>query len=128
MSGEDITRLPELVNGDAWLVHRGRFLDVTFLVEVGDDAYLVRIRAGRIDAVERSRSVMPRWTFALRASKEAWSTFWQPAPPPGYHDLVAMMKFRHLRLEGDQYPFMTHIRYFKDVLGRLRARGPGADS
>ena len=126
MQERDIGRLPELVNRDPWLVHRGRFLDVTFLVEIGDEPYLVRIREGRVVSVEHSRSVMPHWTFALRASKDAWSTFWQPTPPPGYHDLVAMMKFGHLRLEGDQYPFMTHILYFKDVLERLRAGGAEA--
>lgn len=125
MPDRDVERLPDLVNGDAWLVHRGRFLDVTFLLEVGDEPYLVRILEGKVISVARSRAVMPRWTFALRASKEAWNTFWQPAPPPGYHDLVAMMKFEHLRLEGDQYPFMTHILYFKDLLGRLRAEDSG---
>lgn len=126
MPERDIARLPELVNRDEWLVHRGRFLDVTFLIEVGDEPWLVHIRAGRVLGVERDAAVMPRWTFALRASREAWSTFWQPAPPPGYHDVVAMMKFKTLRLEGDQYPFMTHIRYFKDLLATLRAPGGGS--
>ena len=63
---------------------------------------------------------MPRWTFALHASSQDWNAFWSAAPPPGYHDLVAMMKFKRLRLAGDPYPFMTHIRYFKDLLARLR--------
>ena len=36
-------------NDDAWLVHRGRFLDVTFLLEIGASSYLVRIHRGRIE-------------------------------------------------------------------------------
>jgi hypothetical protein len=124
MNHQAIERLPELANGDAWLIHRGRFLDVDLMLEVGDDQYLLRIRDGRVEPVERGPFVMPRWAFALRASSRDWETFWSASPPPGYHDLVAMMKFNRLRLDGDPYFFMTHIRYFKDLLGRLRAGEP----
>lgn len=121
MNSQSVERLPELANGDLWLIHRGRFLDVGLMLEVGKDQYLVRIREGRVESVDRGPFVMPRWTFALRASAADWDTFFSPSPPPGYHDLVAMMKFKRLRLDGDPYPFMTHMRYFKDLLGRLRA-------
>ena len=57
----------------------------------------------------------------LIAPVDDWSRFWSAAPQPGFHDLIAMLKFKRLRLEGDLYPFMTHIRYFKDLLGHLRA-------
>ncbi len=116
-----LERLPELANGDAWLTHRGRFLHVTFMLAVGEEHFLIRIREGRVESVDRGPFVMPQWSFALRASAKDWRTFWDPSPPPGFHDLVAMMKFKRLQLDGDPYPFMTHIRYFKDLLGRLRA-------
>lgn len=125
MAVPTVERLPELANGDAWLVHRGRFLDVDLMLEIGETQYLVCIRKGRVESVNRGPFVMPRWTFALRASGDDWSAFWSPNPPPGSHDLVAMMKFKRLTLDGDPYPFMTHIRYFKDLLARLR---PGAAS
>ena len=67
-------------------------LDTTFLLGVGDADYLVRIHRGRVEAVDKGPFVQPRWTFALRASQEAWDTFWQPLPPPGGHDLIAMIK------------------------------------
>lgn len=121
MSEHAIERLPELANGDAWLMHRGRFLDVDMMLGVGDTQYLIHIREGRVKSVDRGPFVMPRWSFALRASSDDWNAFWSPSPPPGSHDLVAMMKFKRLSLEGDPYPFMTHIRYFKDLLGHLRA-------
>jgi hypothetical protein len=124
MTEQNIDRLPELANGDPWLTHRGRFLDVSVLLEVGEHEYLIRIREGGVESVERGPFVMPRWTFALRASAEDWSKFWSASPQPGYHDLVAMMKFKRLQLDGDPYPFMTHIRYFKDLLGRLRTGAP----
>ena len=126
MTAGAIERLGELANRDTWLVHRGRFLDVTFLVEVGPAPYLIRIHRGRIESIDKGPLVLPRWTFALRASEEAWSTFWTAVPPPGFHDLIAMLKARALRIEGDQHPFMANLRYFKDLLALPRARSEGA--
>ncbi len=116
--------LPQRVNGNAWLVHRGRYLDTVFLVEVAPASFLVRIHAGRIESVQTGPFVMPRWTFALRATAETWDKFWQPNPPPGFHDLIAMLKFRTLKIEGDQYPFMCNLLYFKEVMASLRRNAP----
>ena len=120
MSLSVIERLGALANDSAWLVHRGRYLDTTFLLGIGADTYLLRIHRGRVEAIERGPFVMPRSTFALRGSSEAWATFWQPLPPPGFHDLIALIKTRALTLEGDQYPFMANLRYFKELLALPR--------
>lgn len=125
MTTSAIERLGELANADAWLVQRGRYLDCTFLIEAGARQYLIRIHRGRIESIEKGPLVMPRWTFALRASEEAWSTFWTAVPPPGFHDLIAMVKMRALRVEGDQHPFMANLRYFKDLLALPRAKAGG---
>ncbi len=121
-----LRRLVELANRDPWLVHRGRFLDVTFLVgasaPAGTEDYLVRIRRGRVDEVERGPFVMPRWTFALRADAQSWRLFFQPVPPPGFHDVLALVKSRRLLIDGDQHPFMANLLYFKDLLACLRPR------
>lgn len=116
-----IETLPIRVNGDAALVRRGRFVQTTFLLEVGSDAWLVTVDRGRIADVAKGPFVMPRWTFALRAPAEAWSKFWQANPEPGFHDLFALIKQRLLRAEGDLHPFMSNLFYFKGVLGSLRA-------
>ena len=42
-----ILSLPDLVNNDAGLVRRGRYLTATFLVEAGDTEFLVRVVEGR---------------------------------------------------------------------------------
>ena len=117
----EVLGLGALANAKPWLVHRGRFLDVSFLLEVGDAAYLVRIHHGRVEAVDKGPFVMPRWTFALRASEKAWATFWQPIPPPGCHDLIAMLKTGALKLEGDQHSFFANLRYFKELLALPRS-------
>ena len=115
-------QLARWVNADARLVWRGRYVTTTFLVEVGDTAWLIKVNAGRIASVTRGPFVMPTWTFALRAPSEAWKQFWQADPPPGSHDLFALAKRRVLTIEGNLHPFMANLLYFKDVLASLRAR------
>lgn len=113
-------KLEALVNADERLRHRGRHVDTRFLVEVGDVAWLVTIEAGRIASVKRGPFVMPSWTFALRASSDTWAEFWQPLPRPGFHDLLALVKRRALRIEGNLHPFMANLLYFKAVMASLR--------
>jgi hypothetical protein len=119
-----LENLAQRVNSNAWLVHRGRYLSTVFLVEAAPEISLVRIHAGRIESVQNGPLVMPRWTFALRATADTWSRFWQPNPQPGFHDLIAMLKFRTLKIEGDQYPFMSNLLYFKEVMASLRMSAP----
>ena len=115
-------RLAELVNADERLVHRGRFLTTTFLLESDDDAWLIRVVEGRIERVERGPFLMRAWSFAIRAPAESWRRFWEPVPAPGYHDLFAMSRNGHARIEGDLVPLMTHLRYIQDVLSAPRIR------
>lgn len=116
-----IERLPELVDADPSLVRRGRFVDTTFLLEIGDASYLIKVAEGRIDSVRSGPVVMPSWTFALRAPRDAWAAFFQPVPPPGSNDLFAMLKKRVLKIEGNLHPFMANLLYFKGVLATLRS-------
>jgi hypothetical protein len=113
--------LQQRVNADSRLVWRGRYVDTAFLAEVGDTAWLIQVTAGRIAAVKRGPLVMPSWTFALRAPQEAWDAFWLPVPPPGFHDLLALVKRRALRIEGNLHPFMANLLYFKGVMAAPRA-------
>jgi hypothetical protein len=113
-------RLPELVNGDAWLVRRGRFLSVECLVELGELSYYVMIEQGRIATMERGPKLMRPWRFAPRAGAAAWHRFWEPMPAPGDHDLLALAKRGELTIEGDLYPFMANLFYFKDVFAAPR--------
>ena len=116
-------KLAALVNADARLVWRGRFVNTTFMIDAGDQVWLVKVEGGRIAAVTVGPFAMPTWVFALRASREVWETFWQADPPPGFHDLFALVKRRSLRIEGDLHPFMSNLLYFKGVMAALRQPG-----
>jgi hypothetical protein len=118
-----IEDLKTKVNADEMLVKRGRFLSTTFLLEVGSTAWLIGIAEGRIVSVTRGPFVMPSWSFALRASEEEWTKFWSAKPQPGFHDLMALIKRRTLKAEGNLQVFMANLRYFKEALVKLRAAG-----
>ena len=114
--------LPALVNGNAALVRRGRYCTTTFLVEVGDTAWLISVHEGRVEKVERGPFLMRAWSFAVRAPAEAWQKFWEAVPAPGYHDIFAMTKGGHARVEGDLQPLMANLRFIKDLLAAPRRR------
>ena len=115
-----IENLPDLVNVDTNLVHRGRFVATTFLLGVDTDDYLIRISEGRVASVTKGPFITPDYSFALRASRESWEKFLQPLPPLGFTDIFALVKQKLMRIEGDLHPFMANLLYFKDVLASLR--------
>lgn len=121
-----IEQLREKVNEDISLTRRGRFLTTTFLIEVAPAQWLVSIVEGRIASVTPGPFVMPSWSFALRASKEEWQEFWSANPRPGSNDLMALIKRRVLKAEGDLHVFMANLRYFKESLEKLRPPGGAA--
>jgi hypothetical protein len=121
-----IEGLKDKVNADEMLVKRGRFLSTTFLLEVGSSAWLVTIVEGKIVSAVQGPFVMPSWSFALRASEDEWVKFWSSRPVPGSHDLMALIKRRTLKAEGNLQVFMANLRYFKEALVKLRATGGAA--
>src|SRR6202045_250939 len=70
--------------------------------------------------------VMPSSSFSLRAPEQEWEKFWSSRPPPGSNDLMALIRRRVLKAEGDLQIFMAHLRYFKEALAKLRSEGTGA--
>ena len=121
-----IEALKQRVNDDAGLVRRGKFLTTTFLLEVGAMPWLISIFEGKIVSVTKGPFVMPSSSFALRASEEEWQKFWSRRPPPGSNDLLALVRRRALKTEGNLQIFMSHLRYFKEALAKLRAEGAAA--
>ena len=115
-----IDTIARLVNADAKLVRRGRFVDTTFLIAI-DDAYtLIRIQEGRVVKVTPGPFITPDYSFALRASRSVWDKFWQPLPPLGFTDVFALVKQKLMQVEGDIHPFMANLLYFKDVIAAPR--------
>jgi hypothetical protein len=78
------------------------------------------IAGGRIARLDRGPLLMRSWVLAFRAGEEAWRQFWQPFPPPHFHDIFALAKRGQLRIEGDVHPLMANLLYFKEMLAAPR--------
>src|SRR5882757_5808645 len=100
MTGERAAMLENLaarVNGDANLVRRGKHVNTTFLIAIDNADNLVRVTEGRIVSITVGPFITPNYSFALRASRDAWEKFWSPTPQPGFTDLFALVKKKLLR-------------------------------
>jgi len=99
-----------------------QYLNTCFMISTVDDEYLVKIEKGIVTNVEEGPFVMPSCTFKLTASKEEWFKFLQTTPQPGSHDIIAMLRRKVLKFEGDLLPLMSHLLYFKFLLASLRPK------
>ena len=111
--------LAQLVNDDPAIVRWGRHMNETFMVEVGEQQYLLTSSNGLL-SVERGPFTMRAWCFAIRASRESWDKFWQKTPAPGWHDLFALLRRGDVKFEGDQRVLMAYLMYVKLVLAAPR--------
>jgi hypothetical protein len=115
-----LERVAELVNGDPAIVRWGRHMNESFMVEVGDQQYLVTVREGRVESVAKGPFVMRSWRFAIRAKRECWEKFWAKVPAPGWHDLLALLRRGDVAFEGDQRVLMAYLLYVKLLLAAPR--------
>jgi hypothetical protein len=117
---ERFTRLPELVNGDAVLVRRGRFFSGGIGVGIGEVPFHLEIERGRVTELLRGPILMRSTVFRVRADGDAWTRHWESVPVPHFHDLLAMMKAGHAVIEGELQPLMANLQYVKEVLAAPR--------
>jgi hypothetical protein len=99
-----------------------QYLNTCFMISTVDDEYLVKIEKGIVTNVAEGPFVMPSYTFKLTASKEECFKFLQTTPQPGSHDIIAMLRRKVLKFEGDLLPLMSHLLYFKFLLASLRPK------
>lgn len=115
-----IENLAQLVNRDPAIVRWGRHMSETFMVEVGDTRFLLTVRDGKIEKLEKGPFTQRSWSFAIRASRDSWEKFWQQPPAPGWHDLFALLRRGDVKFEGDQRVLMAYLQYVKLVLAAPR--------
>ena len=115
-----INRLAELVNGDPALVRRGRWLHADMLLGIGDAAYIVAIRDGRIDGISDANVYVTPHDFALRGTEDGWAEFWKPLPKPRHHDIIALIREGKMTIDGNVELAMAHFLYLKLMLEKPR--------
>ncbi|MBR0649765.1 hypothetical protein GXW78_08830 [Roseomonas terrae] len=112
--------LPARAAAAPGLARWGRHLTAQVLVDAGDQAVILAIRDGMLVSAGPAPSLMPRFDLALRFAPDGLVRFLANPPPPGWHDLMALMRHGALRVEGDLQPFMAHLFWFKGLFALLR--------
>ena len=97
-----------------------QYLNTSFMISTIENEYLVNIEKGVVKNVEEGPFVMPSYVFKLTAPKNEWIKFLQHIPEPGSHDIIALLRRKVLKFEGDLHPLMSHLLYFKLLLASLR--------
>ncbi|MDA0359022.1 MAG: hypothetical protein O3C14_07885 [Proteobacteria bacterium] len=116
----ELTGLDSLVNADPALVHRGRWVDLTFILGVGDIDYLITIQQGKIIKISQRRLQTTPGCFSIRAEASSWRKHWQKIPQRDYHDIFAMLAKGLIKIDGDLLPLMQNLQYFKDLISKNR--------
>ena len=94
--------------------------DVDMLLAFGRAKRLVRVRSGRVTAIETPARPLQSWDFSIWGSEQAWTAYWETMPAPGWHDILALNKRGEMRIEGRLQPLMAHLQPVKDLLALPR--------
>jgi hypothetical protein len=121
----NLNNMQQRVNDDSALVHRGRFVTLTFTLGIGETDYLIDIAAGKITHIRQRHLPTDSGVFAIRASSDSWHRHWQPVPPRDYHDIFAMLAKDNISIDGHLTPLMQNLQYFKDVIASIRQHDGG---
>ena len=115
-------RLPQIAATGSPLAQRAQWLDTVLLLVSGAAAFRITIRHGVVVSVETGPFVMPSYDFSLSATPDEWARFLSAEPPPGAHDLMALLRRGTLQLAGNLHPLMANLMYFKLLFAGLRAK------
>lgn len=118
-STEWMNKFQEIVNSDQELNVIGKYCTIEFLLQIGEKEYVVQLHEGKfIDYFEKG--ALDRWSFAIRASQNAWEKFTQPIPPPMFHELFAAFFQGNMEIDGDTHVLMANLRYMSRFLDVTR--------
>ena len=116
----DLVGLDSNVNGDPALVHRGRWINLTFTLGIEDIDYLITIQKGKIINITQRKLQTTAGRFSIRADASSWLKHWQKIPQRDYHDIFAMLAKDIINIDGDLVPLMQNLQYFKDLISKNR--------
>ncbi|MFK7962554.1 MAG: hypothetical protein AB8C46_01160 [Burkholderiaceae bacterium] len=105
---------------DAEAAVRGHRCTLELCLYWDDTPWMISIKQGALAAAETGPWHMRIAGLTMRASAETWQTFWQPVPPPGFHDLMAMSSYGHCRIEGNIELMRTHLGFIKSLMAAPR--------
>ena len=116
----NIAALPARAAAAPGLARWGRDLTADVFFSVGDAAWVLSIHKGVLISALPAPPLMPSYDLAIRAGAEDFARFLQDPPPPGWHDIMGLVRLGTFMIEGNVAIFMAHIFWFKGVLALLR--------
>lgn len=125
MNSFDFAALPALVAAEPRLGRWGRAQSFAFRVVDGGAETLVQIEDGKVASAVAGTFPPGTWDFSLSADRAVWSEFLAEVPAPGFHDLIALLRYERLRVEGNELIFMRNMLFIKGVLAAMRRKGAG---
>ena len=108
MSLFDANTITSAANSDGEFKLAARLWNADVRIEVGSEAYLMRMRDGRIS--EFSKVDAPKWDVKISAPESDWRELLKPVPKPFYQDLMAAMTRHGFKVEGDLLGFNPYYR------------------
>ena len=116
-----VEQLAGCVNGNERLVNRGRYVNLSFLLGIGDTDFIITIEHGKVIEVRPRRVKFDSGCFVIRASSEIWKEFWQPIPKRDHHDLFSMIAAGLAQIDGNLLPLFQNLLYIKELLAAPRS-------
>jgi hypothetical protein len=117
-------RLADTARNTPSIKWRSRYLQMKIGVRSGDDATVIEFDRGIVRVKTSDGGEEP--TFTLIANKDAWELFAEPAPPPGFNDIMAMSSCGNLEIQGDFVAFQQNLLLVSMLFEGLRTQGAAA--
>jgi len=95
---------------------RSEYVNAVFMFVVGETEFLVSLQKGHVTDVRQGPFVTPSYEFRISASDNTWAELWSQAPTAGRHDVISLLKYKLLRVDGNLHTFMANLFFFKALL------------
>lgn len=119
-----VERFRELSDGDPEIQTHGRFFSCSYLLDMIEHRFLVRMHRGRVEELVADPGPLEPYDFAIRAGRETWEGFCSEVPPPMCHGIWSATFQRDMTLEGNHLVIMQNLRVLTRQLELLRITGP----
>lgn len=109
------------INQDPEIQRRGRHYSAKIRFSSDDKTFEMSIEEGQILKIrELCEADVDLDTLTFTASSNTWKKFLTEIPPPGYHDLSAMIDCGNVSLSGNVLLWISNTLYVKAILDYLK--------
>jgi hypothetical protein len=113
--------LLEAINADPEFGLAARFWNGSFRLGMGaEEAYVFRVRDGRVVDVNRQPTPFDAWDFEVAGPADGWTEILARVPKPFYQDVVPALFRQGFSLGGDLESFFAYHAALRRVIDVMR--------